>query len=410
MHLGAELGLPAAARIDLYYTLLLKDAGCSSNAARLWELYGGDDRLIKQDYKRVDSQSLLQLGRFVLAHTAPGEALRERFHRVLDLVRHGDELATELVATRCERGADIALQLGFSPAVADGIRALDEHWNGQGRPYGLAGEAIPLQARIALLAQVVDVFHLAGGPEAALAEVRGRAGRWFDPELAAALERVSAHSGFWEGLVGEGVAQRVADLEPAESVVLVDEDRLDGIAAAFGQVVDAKSPYTYGHSARVADFAERIGRRLEVPVQRLRWLRRGALLHDIGKLGVSNGLLDKPGALDDGEWRLMRAHARYTEEILERIGLFGELAKVAAAHHERLDGKGYPHGLAADEIALETRIITTADIFDAITAARPYRDAIPVPEALRMMRNQVGSALDARCLDALEASLSESGA
>ncbi|AOU97186.1 metal-dependent phosphohydrolase [Acidihalobacter yilgarnensis] len=405
MHIGAEMALSGTERADLYYTLLLKDAGCSSNAARLWELYGGDDRLIKEDFKRIDSQSILQLGRFVLNHAAPSAALRERFHRVLNLVRHGNDLATELVATRCERGADIALQLGFSAAVADGIRSLDEHWNGQGRPRGLIGEAIPLQARIALIAQVIDVFHLSGGPDAALAEVRGRAGQWFDPALTAALERVSRQPGFWMGLADAGIPQRVADLEPAESVMLVDEDRLDGIAAAFGQVVDAKSPYTYGHSARVARFAEAIASRFELPPARRRWLRRGALLHDIGKLGVSNGVLDKPGALDANEWEQMRAHARYTEEILARIGLFGELAKVAGAHHERLDGKGYPHGLMAEEISLETRIITTADIFDAITAERPYRGAIPVPEALRIMRSQIGNALDGCCLDALESVL-----
>ncbi|OBS08552.1 metal-dependent phosphohydrolase [Acidihalobacter prosperus] len=405
MHLAEALPLDDTGRADLYYTLLLKDAGCSSNAARLWELYGGDDRLIKDDFKRVDSQSMLQLGRFVLTHAAPDAALRERFHRVLNLVRHGEELATELVATRCERGADIALKLGFSPAVADGVRALDEHWNGQGRPRGLAGEAIPLQARIALLAQVVDVFHLSGGPEVAMGEVRRRAGQWFDPTLAEALARVARQPGFWAGLTDARLSQRVADLEPAASLVLVDEDRLDGIAAAFGQVVDAKSPYTYGHSARVAHCAEAIASRVDLPPARRRWLRRGALLHDIGKLGVSNGVLDKPGALDAEEWKQMRAHARHTEEILARIGLFGELARVAGAHHERLDGKGYPYGLLAEEINLETRIITTADIFDAITAERPYRGAIPVSEALRIMRGQVGSVLDERCLDALEASL-----
>jgi HD-GYP domain-containing protein (c-di-GMP phosphodiesterase class II) len=134
---------------------------------------------------------------------------------------------------------------------------------------------------------------------------------------------------------------------------------------------------------------------------RRRWLRRGALLHDIGKLGVSNAILNKPGSLEESEWEKVRAHPRYTEEILSRITPFRGLAVIAGAHHERLDGKGYPYGLMAEEISLETRIITTTDIFDAISAERPYRGAIPVTQTLDMMEQQRGKALAPECLDAL---------
>ena len=139
----------------------------------------------------------------------------------------------------------------------------------------------------------------------------------------------------------------------------VDEDYLDDIAAAFAQVVDSKSPYTSGHSERVTLFTDLIAEQLEFSAEQRRWLKRAALLHDIGKLGVSNAILDKPGKLDDAEWETMRMHAAHTEAILSRIGAFSELAPIAGAHHERLDGKGYPRGLAGDQICLETRIITT---------------------------------------------------
>lgn len=125
----------------------------------------------------------------------------------------------------------------------------------------------------------------------------------------------------------------------------------------------------------------------------------------MGKLGVSNAVLDKPGSLDANEWEHVRAHARHTEEILARIGALGELARVAGAHHERLDGTGYPRGLAGDHISLETRIITTADIFDALSAARPYRDALPVAKTLEMMAKSVGPAIDPRCFEALKAAI-----
>lgn len=126
------------------------------------------------------------------------------------------------------------------------------------------------------------------------------------------------------------------------------------------------------------------------------------MLHDVGKLGVSNSILDKPARLDPDEWRAVQLQAIYAEQILERISPFAELARVSAAHHERLDGTGYPRGVAADEIALETRIITVADIFDAITAERPYHHPTPVDRTLEIMRAAVGTAIDADCFAALE--------
>jgi len=404
MQLADQLGLDSDARWELYYTLLLKDLGCSSNAARICELYGTDDLSFKRDFKWVNG-SLGQVVRFLLQHTGRDEGLAKSFQRLMRIVREGDHLANELIQTRCERGATIARDLGFSEAVAAGIHSLDEHWCGSGRPQGLAGEKIPLYSRIALLAQVVDVFHTAAGAEAALAEAHDRRGRWFDPQLVDALDAVAARPGFWQTLADEELMQQVLDLPPSDHEWVVDEACLDRIAAAFGQVVDTKSPYTAGHSERVALYTDLIAEQLALPGEQRRWLRRAALLHDIGKLGVSNSILDKPGKLDDEEWRQVQSHARFTEDILSRIGAFAELAQVAGAHHERMDGQGYPRGLKDEQISLETRIITTADIFDAITAERPYRGAIPVPKALEMMAENLHVAIDERCFEALKQAL-----
>jgi HD-GYP domain-containing protein (c-di-GMP phosphodiesterase class II) len=268
-------------------------------------------------------------------------------------------------------------------------------------PLGLRGKAIPIYSRIALLAQVVDVFRTADGMEAAKLAVQKRAGSWFDPQLAAAFERVAEQSEFWETLRSDALQQAIFALEPAQSSMVVDDDYLDDIAAAFAQVVDSKSPYTSGHSERVTVFSDLIAEQMGLLPERRRWLKRTALLHDIGKLGVSNSILDKPGKLDPDEWAAMQMHAAYTETILSRIAAFGDLAAVAGAHHERLDGKGYPHGLKGEQIALETRIITTADIFDALSADRPYRAAMPVTKALAIMAEMVGTAIDAGCFAAL---------
>ena len=401
MNIGLEIGLDEASLRDLYYTLLLKDLGCSSNAARICELYLTDDLSFKRDFKVV-GDSLPQMLRFVFSHTGLKAGFSDRLRGIVNILRNGPQIADELILTRCTRGASIARQLRFSEAVAEGIGSLDEHWNGGGRPQHLQGEAIPLYARIALLAQVIDVFHVAEDAGAALREVRNRAGTWFDPALVASFKRVAAEAEFWNCLESDEVERRVFAMEPAAGSVLLDDDYLDDIAAAFGQVVDSKSPFTSGHSERVADYVDAIAADLGLPESRRRWLRRGALLHDVGKLGVSNSVLDKPAKLDREEWVSVQEHAAHTEAILSRIGAFQELAVTAAAHHERLDGAGYPRGLKAEQISLETRIITTADIFDAISADRPYRGAIPVEETLEIMAATVGTAIDAECFAALK--------
>jgi HD-GYP domain-containing protein (c-di-GMP phosphodiesterase class II) len=401
MHIGQHIGLDNDALWTLYYTLLLKDLGCSSNAARICELYVTDDLSFKRDFKWVDG-SLPQVLRFVLRHTGPETGLMDRLRALGGILKNGDDIAQELIHTRCTRGADIARQLRFPEDVAQGIHALDEHWNGQGRPDQLTGAAIPINARIALLAQVIDVHHAASGQATAMAEVRARAGSWFDPELVSAFNAVAQDPAFWRMLHAPELEAAVYALEPGGHEVPIDEDFLDDITEAFGQVVDAKSPYTAGHSARVGLYTALLGEVMQVPEPRRRWLKRGALLHDVGKLGVSNRILDKPGKLDEAEWQAVQRHASYTEAILSRVRIFDELARVSAAHHERLDGKGYPKGLVSAQIALETRIITTADIFDAITAERPYRGAVPIDKTLVIMAEAVGTAIDADCFASLK--------
>ena len=146
--------------------------------------------------------------------------------------------------------------------------------------------------------------------------------------------------------------------------------------------------------------------RLGVLPTRLRRLRRAATLHDIGKLGVSSAILEKPGKLDEAEWAVVRTHASHTQAILGRIGALADLAPIAASHHERLDGKGYPLGLEASALSRETRIITLCDVYDALTAERPYRAAMPVGRALEVMAGEVGGALDPEGFEALTAMVS----
>lgn len=404
-HIGQEIGLQQQQLQDLYYTLLLKDIGCSSNAERLCQLYGDDDREVKSDYAKIDHEHLDQLARFVFRHAEPGKGLEQRLRRVFYLMRHGQNLANELVQTRCERGALIARSLGFSDDVADGVHCLDEHWNGKGRPQQKSGKAIPIYSQIALLSQVADVFCYSNGPQTAVEEIRQRSGHWFNPQLVRAFESVAAQETLWSTLQASDLLQQVEQLLSDDPSMLLSEKRLDDIAFAFAQIIDSKSHFTYGHSERVAAYAGHIARCMGIGSASLAWLRRGALLHDLGKLGVSNAILDKPDRLTSEEWISVKRHPQLTQEILTRIKPFGGLARIAGAHHERLDGRGYPYGLEAKDIAIETRIITTADIFDALTAERPYRPAMPTEKALTILTNEMRGAVDPDCLEALNESL-----
>jgi HD-GYP domain-containing protein (c-di-GMP phosphodiesterase class II) len=403
-HIGRELSLTQAELSELYYTLLMKDVGCSSNAARNCQLYMTDDISFKRDFMTVNG-SLPQVLRFVLSHTGMNAPLAERFRALVNIFQNGGQIAQELMETRCDRGAEIARKMRFSENVVAAIRSFDEHWDGGGMPAGVSGEGIPIYSRIALVSQVVDVFQMANGVEAAKLEIQHRTGTWFDPRVASAFERAAARPEFWTMLSSDDLQNSMFELEPAQQRAVVDEDYLDDIAAAFAQVIDSKSPFTSGHSERVTLFADLIAEQLDVSPQRRRWLKRAALLHDIGKLGVSNSILDKPAKLDADEWVAMQKHSALGETILSRIGAFSDLAFIAGAHHERLDGKGYPRNLPGDDLPLEVRIVTTADIFDALTADRPYRAAMPVSNALAIMTGMLDAQLDPLCFDALKRAL-----
>ncbi|HEX4281290.1 MAG TPA: HD domain-containing phosphohydrolase [Solirubrobacteraceae bacterium] len=402
MRLADQLGLDADARSDLFYALLLKDAGCSANAAHMAALFGADDQVAKRTSKLVDWSRPMSAFVWSLKTVAPGGSLAARANR-LRAIRDEGQVTKALMRARCHRGAEIVLKLGFSATTAEAIRGLDEHWDGHGQPYGLSGDEIPQAARILCLAQTVEVFHAARGASAACRVAVQRRGEWFDPALVDALLAFHRDQEFWDSLSEPDVSA----VEPPDRVMTADESRLDRVADGFASVIDAKSPWTHEHCTRVCAIAIGMAEVLGFDAPAVRELGRAALLHDIGKLSISNRILDKPGPLTEEERTRFQSHPLLAEQILARVPSFGELAAVVSAHHERLDGTGYPRGLDADQLTTSMRVLAVADVYEALISDRPYRAAYSPEAALELMSADVPAGLDPDAFAALKALLAQ---
>lgn len=402
MELAERLDLPIQLRRDLYYASLLKDAGCSSNASAVFSMFGADDIKAKRARMKVDWTNDVRAALYAFEHAAPGASWFERAKRVATLAKLGPRSAAKLVQVRCDRGAEIVLQLGLGHGAAEGVRALEEHWDGDGHPRGLRGEEIPVVARLLGLAQILEVFSSEGGPHAGLALVRRRSGKWFDPTVVEACRGIEPKLAYWLQLTTRELRDEVSQAEPGHASLLAGTATLRRVAHVFAGIVDAKSPYTGAHSHRVADVAVQIGRTLGWTAGRVEEVRSAALLHDLGKLSVPNSILDKPGRLSAGEWEIMRMHALYTERILEHVQGFEWLAFASAAHHERLDGSGYCRGIEGDMVPELSRVLAVADVYDALSADRPYRGPLSPDEVYMIMDRDVDRGFDPECYEALK--------
>lgn len=403
MRIGAALGLNRAEMSDLYYALLLKDIGCSSNAARMCNILGGDDRSAKRSVKTVDWTRITAEGlKLAWRNALPGASPWRKALRVVRLGIDRERNNSEIIGIRCERGANIVRKIGLGEGCADAIHALDEHWNGGGYPDGLRGEAAPLLARILGVAQHLDVFAQEQGRERAMATLKERSKTWFDPMLVRVAELLDLDGLLWAGF-GTGQERVLAmEMEPG-AARLVGPRQVDRILEAFADVVDAKSPFTYRHSLGVTEAAEGLAEELGLGEDRRQLIRRAALVHDLGKLSVSNSILDKPGKLTGQEWEVVREHPRLSQRILERIASFSTIATIAGRHHERLDGTGYPDRLTAASLTLEDRIVAMADLYGALSEDRPYRPGMSHSQILAILSKDVPEKLDPICFEALQA-------
>jgi putative nucleotidyltransferase with HDIG domain len=407
MRIAAEAKLPADQTSGLYFALLLKDIGCSSDSSRMCEIVGGDEHAIQAGLlHKPDLSTLKQLWQNVLPRAGAAAKVARILH--IGLTEHKSN--QEMIGLRCDRGASIVTKLGMGEFAAEAVRSLDEHWDGSGYPDSIQGDQIPLLARICAIAQHLDILSAGRGTQNAIDALEERSGTWFDPQLVRVAVSLHRAGRLWANCSPndseQDTRQAVLDLDAGTSYTL-EAGQIDQICEAFADVVDAKSHFTFRHSIGVADAAFGIAQTMGLPSDRIQLVRRAALLHDIGKLSVSNTILDKRAVLSASEWDAVRQHPRTTRLILERVRSFREMAIIAGEHHEKLDGSGYPDRLTARDLSLESRIIAVADVFGALSEDRPYRAGINLEDTFSIMGKVVPHQLDGDCFDALVSRVSD---
>ena len=405
MRIAQEIGLSCQLKNDLFYALLLKDCGCSANASQTFHALGADDLKAKRDVKTTDwTRTSWETLHYALSHVAPGKPFLERTKALFLLAVNQKAHTKNVTKIRCERGSTLARLMGLSDATANAISNLDEHWDGKGQPEEKVRTEIPILSRIALLAETLEEFLVDQCAQAAVLMANQRSKTWFDPALVKAVNSLAKRGQLWPDVFSDRLGELCLAMEPEPKTIEQGDTTLDNICMAFSNIVDAKSPYTFNHSIGVANAAVAVARGLGMPRERVMFVRHAALLHDLGKLGVSNAILEKPAALNDDEFQSVKQHPFHTWNILRRIPGFEEMSEVAGSHHEKLNGTGYFRGLTGEHLAIESRILAVADIFDALTAKRPYRDGLPLEDVFRLMRKDTPHALDPLCVEVLQQS------
>jgi len=317
----------------------------------------------------------------------------------LEFAIQGHRDVDRMIETHNEVARSLAVQLGLDDEVQAAVAAAYERWDGRGWPGRLAGSRIPVAARITQLCDFVEVAHRLGGVDAAIVLARGRAGSQFDPGLADTV-CVSAEA-LLDGLDNAQAWRSVIDAEPALGRHL-SGDEIDDALLAIGDFVDLKSPYTLGHARATAELAEAAAVRLGQPAGAVTTVRRAALVHSMGRLGVSNSIWDKPGPLGTGEWERVRMHPYLTERMLCQSPTLAPLGRIAVQYRERLDGSGYPRGLSGTEICHPARIIAAADVYQSIREPRPHRQARSAEAAAGELRADVRAGrLDGAAVEAV---------
>lgn len=388
VELGRRHGVAEPELRDAYYVNLLRYLGCVGFAHEEAHRYGaGDDIATRALMGMADFGDPVGTARRIVSRLGRGGALVDRVRAVARIL--GDGVAVEQHAhAQCDASIRLAEMTGMGGRVTDALRFICERWDGKGFPAHARAEEIPIAMRLHHVADLVELALHRVGAEAAIALARRRAGGAMDPHL---VDTLLANAGELIALIdGPSVWERFLAVEPRPHLI-AGPGRIDDVARAFACFADLKSVWTLGHSTGVAELASRAGAACGLPADELIQLRRAALLHDIGRVSVANGVWDKPGRLTVAEWERVRMHAYWTERALWQARPLRPIAQLAAGSHERADGAGYHRALPGAMIGKPSRLLAAADAYHAMREARPYRPALTAAAAARALLDDVAA-------------------
>jgi HD-GYP domain-containing protein (c-di-GMP phosphodiesterase class II) len=397
LRLAELIGLDDEERAAVYYTALLVNVGCHADAHEQAKWFGDDIALksVKYEHDFPSARGMAATMRML----GTGNPPLHRFRVGLEFAVSGRRDMDGMIATHAALARALADRLALPSEVGAALGAAYEQWDGRGWPGGLSGADVPIASRIAQLAEFTEVAHRTGGVAAAKELARRRRGKQFDPALADAvrdegdllladLDAVST----WDAVIAA---------EPELAVVL-SEDAFDDALVAIADFVDLKSPYFLGHARAVAGLTTAAAERLGWDEASGVTLRRAGLVHDLGRLGISNAIWDKRGPLGPGEWERVRLHPHLTERMLHQSAALAPLGRIAGQHRERLDGSGYPRGLRGSAISIPARVLAAADAYQAMLEPRPFREPRSAGEAAAELRGDVRAGrLDAEAVEAV---------
>jgi HD-GYP domain-containing protein (c-di-GMP phosphodiesterase class II) len=372
MAIGEQMGLNPERLRSLFQVALLKFLGCTADSPETARAVGGDERAFNAAMGPVLFGGSPEMARAMVASVGKTETFVRR-GRLLVSAMTDTKSAREGLAAHCEIAAMLAQRLNLGRGVIMALRHVYERWDGKGYPAGVRGDEIPIEARIVAVAGDADLL------DADAAEtISRRIGKGYDPDVVEA----------WQAIVHwrESDWEETMNAEP-EPVVYSDD--LDSALTVMADFVDLKSTWTRGHSRNVAELAMGGAVAAGLPESDVRDLRRAGLVHDLGRVGVENGIWDKPGPLSSFEWEKVMIHPYLTGRILNRCQALRGLEALATSHHERIDGSGYHHQWTGDHLTPQTRILAAADVFDALRSDRPHRPALDWEEAVGAMSEEV---------------------
>jgi len=382
---------------DTYYVALLHASGCTSNGHEAAQLFG-DDIAHRAAFYLVDPTKPAEVLEFYRANIGLGRPPEVRAKMIAEAIANAAPRAREGFAMMCEVAQRFAGWLDLGPGVHTALEHVFARWDGLAFP-GAGGEAIPPAARLLHVARDYSIFLSAAGPDEARVVIERRAGAAYEPRLA----ELAAEN--FDDILAEldeaRIWEHALDSEPSPPRWIAGE-RIDAAFAAIAVITGLKSPWLREHSVGVAELAEAAAWRIGLSADAVTLLRRAALAHDVGRVGVSNAIWEKPGPLGFGEWERVRLHSHFSERAFAQSPALAPIGLLAGSHHERLDGSGYHRGTRGPALDQPARILAVADCYSAMREARPYRPALDAPAAEAELLREAGEGrLDPVAVDAV---------